>query len=623
MMSADNRNRYDALIEVVREHVTSGKMPNPEWVEEIAAVRERNPDWLKQTPPSPPENALVVFPPPPPPPSTPRASTSLKEGRVLITLVDNDTEQVMLDVLKVLGARFCVFQNGGNLFELQTDPGKNVKFLVRELHAPRMVPIGATRAWSIAGAHCRFGIEKIDKGAPKIEKQPTPTWLGSSLVVRSSFPYIPVFSGLAQAPTLRSDGALIWEAGYDVSTGIFLSTDISVKIPEAPTKEDAQASLTRILDLVTDFDFVNEAGKSVWLSGLLSIVCRHTFEGPAPIFIIDASKRGSGKTMLADLASIIATGNRAPKMFYTHDNIEMDKRISSLAIAGDAMVLIDNVVGKLASPPLDAALTSTTYRGRVLGKTEMTPSSLPMKSVWFATGNGLIVGADTARRALFARLQPTVDRPEERTGPRPGETWKYPDPLAYAKANRAALLSDCLTVVAAFIRAGRIVPDYAPMGSFEAWSSTIRAAIVWAGGKDPCETIKEARAADLDELALKSLIECWPTTDPLSAADLIERANISMLDSSNPSKKVWHNALLGWLPAKPGSTLPTARDLGYALRGIKDAIIGNFRIEGATEKNGILWKRVRISADILEFEPKNKENDLVSSQPSPPVGVMG
>lgn len=623
MMTMDNRIRYEALVDAVRTVVLRGDQPNPQWLEEIATLQERNPGWVEQ-PPITPENGVVVF--PPPPPSSPKAAVPLKAGRVLV-ISDNDNERVMLDVLKIWGARFCVFQNGGNLFELQTDPGKDIKFLTREIHTPRMVPIGPTRAWTIAGTQCRFGVEKTAKdGTPTINDVATPPWLGGSIVSRSSFPFIPVFSGLAQAPTLRSDGALLHEPGYDESTGIFLSTDITVKVPEAPTKEDARAALKRVLDLVTDFDFVNEEGKSVWLSGLLSIVCRHTFDGPAPIFIIDASKRGSGKTMLADLASVIATGNRAAKMFYTHDNAEMDKRISSLSVAGDAMVLIDNVVGKLESPPLDAALTSTTYRGRVLGKTEMTPSALPMKIVWFATGNGLIVGADTARRALFARLQPTVDHPEERTGPRPGESWKYSDPLAYAKANRAALLSDCLTIVAAFIRAGRLVPEFAPMGSFEAWSSTIRAAIVWAGGADPCETIKDARAADLDELALKTLIEYWPETregEALSSAELAERANISMIDTSNPAKKAWHNALVGWLPAKPGTNVPTARDLGYALRGIKDAIIGNFKIEGKTEKNGILWKRVRVNGDILKFEQKTDGKDLVSSQLSPPLGVMG
>jgi putative DNA primase/helicase len=537
--------------------------------------------------------------------------------------LNKDIKSVVDKVLEVWAARFCVFQSCGQLLELQTDPGKEVKFLAREKATPRMVAVNGSRAWFIAGRECRFTSQKMTKAGEVTVEELPPEWLGRALVTLPAFPNIPVFSALAQAPTLRPDGALLQEPGYDTSTGIYLASDLVISIPIAPTLEDARAALGRLLDLIRDFDFINPAGRSVWVAGLLSVVCRHTFNGPAPIFIIDASKRGSGKTMLADLASIIATGNRAPKMFYTHDDVEMDKRISSLAIAGDAMVLVDNIVGKLASPPLDAALTSTTYRGRVLGKSEMTPA-LSMKIVWFATGNGLIIGADTARRALFARLEPPVDHPEDRTGPRDGETWRYPDPLGYAKANRASLLGDALTVVAAFILGGRRVPNFAPMGSFEAWSSTIRAAIVSAGGEDPCATIRDARAADLEELALKTLIAYWPATEAVSAADLIERATIPIGDPLvAPAKKAWRNALLGWLPAKGGAILPTARDLGYALRSIKDAIIGNFKIHGTPEKNGILWERIRVTAEVLDFEQKNELKDPKTLPPSPSLGVMG
>jgi hypothetical protein len=244
-----------------------------------------------------------------------------------------------------------------------------------------------------------------------------------------------------------------------------------------------------------------------------------------------------------------------------------------------------------------------------------------MKIVWFATGNGMIIGADTARRALLARLEPSVDHPEDRTGPKPGETWKYPDPLGYAKANRASLLGDALTIVAAFIQSGRQVPSFAPMGSFEGWSNTIRAAIVSAGGEDPCATIKDAREADLDDFALRTLVDAWPSNAPLTAADLIEHANIPLGDpTAAPSKKAWRNALLGWLPPKGGAQLPTARDLGYQLRSIKDAIVGNFKICGKFEKNGVLWSRIRVNADILNFDQKSKQTD---NETSPPITSRG
>jgi hypothetical protein len=370
------------------------------------------------------------------------------------------------------------------------------------------------------------------------------------------------------------------------------------------------------------FDFVNEGGSSVWLAGLLSVVARHTFAGPAPMFIIDASKRGSGKTTLADLAAIIGIGVKACRMFYTPDDVEMDKRITALALAGEQFALIDNIVGKLASPPLDAALTSESYRGRVLGKSEMT-AAMPMKIVWFATGNGLIIGADLARRSLLARLEPPTDHPEDRTGPKPGAVWKYRDLVGHVKANRVRYLSYALTVVRAYILAGRPNMGLKPMGSFEAWSDTIRAAIVFAGGVDPCITIDDARKADLEDHAFRSMVECWPVEDEVvvTASTLIEWAVLDppladvgkreLFERTRTIREQWRAALLEWLPAKKGD-LPTARELGYALRASKGAIVQGCKIEaGEHTKSGIPWKRVRVDGSTPK--PTNGETQAPPS----------
>jgi len=473
MIDLNNQARYFALLQVVAE----SSPPNPEWLEEILAFQSVHPDWPTTYPPADVNPSTVPLPPAPVPP---RAAVPLKPGRVAIDLTgDNrgeeyDTERIMLKVLEILGARFCVFQSAGRLLELQIDPGKHIKFLAREVAMPRMAAINATRAWSIAGEQCRFtSRKKVKGGGDTDEPQATPEWLGRAIVSRSNFPYVPVISALAQAPTLRVDGALIQEPGYDTSTGIFLHSDLQVSLPDNPTQDDARDAATLLLDLLCDFEFTNPAAKSVWLAGLLSVACRHTFDGPAPLFIFDASKRGSGKSLLADMISLIVTGHSAPRMAFIPNDIEMDKRITSLGLAGDQFVLLDNITCKLASPSLDMALTSDSYRGRILSKNE-TPS-LPMKMVWFATGNGMIIGADTARRSLLARIEPSCDHPEYRDGPRPGVKWKYKLP-DYCLRHRAKLLSCGLTILSAYIRAGRpavmLGTNTGPleMGSYNTWS---------------------------------------------------------------------------------------------------------------------------------------------------------
>jgi hypothetical protein len=608
----DDRNYFDALLQTVVAYNMQGLPPDPVWLEQLSAIQARNPSWI----PAPPTEAA---PPAPPPPPAPRAAVPLRPGRPPIE-IENDLDVVQQKILKILGARLCVFQNAGKLLELYTDPGKNIPFLAREVQSPQMMTINSTRAWSLSGEHCSFMTKKTIKGGTEILVEVmAPEWIGRLLVSRGKFPSIPPLSGIVQAPTLRADGALIWENGYDDSTGIYLITDVKINMPENPTVEDARRSLASVLDLVADFDFSNPAGKTAWLSGLLSVVCRQTFDGPAPMHIIDASKRGSGKTMLADLVSMIASGRTAARMFFVADEVEMDKRISSLGLAGDQMVLIDNIVGKFASAPLDAALTSTLYRGRVLGKSE-TPA-LTMKIVWFSTGNGMIIGGDMSRRSLLVRLEPPVDHPERRTGPRPGVSWKYPNLLAYVKRRRAAILTDVLTIVAAYLRAGRPDMGLPAMGSFKEWSDVIRSAIVFAGGADPVDTTLDVHEADLDDQALRAMVECWPVADDVQVTTptLIEWATISNSLTIDPSKRehfektrpireIWRNALLEWLPATRGD-LPTAGELGKKLTQIKDAIIGDYKIiRDPRQKTGFPWHRARVGNLAEKRDEKRDEN---------------
>lgn len=618
-----NYVQYTALCELVYEKYAMGQTPREDWLRLIDSAQKEHADWVMPPPPPPSWTFVPTAPPPPPPANPPRAAVVTNQGERPDIVVDENMERVVRDVLAWWGTRFCVFQAGGRLLEVQTDGGIDIPFLVRDLDGARMVPVNPARARALASRECNFVKEKSSKdGKQEIISILAPEWLGSAITTRVDFPGIPVFAALAQAPTLRRDGGLIHEPGYDPSTGICLTKEIKLSIPENPSHADAQVAANKLLDLLCDFEFTNPAAKSVWLAALLSATCRHTYNGPTPLFIFDASKRGAGKTRLADMISAIATGFTSPRMIYSSDTSEMDKRIVSLGMSGSQIVLIDNIVGKLASPPLDAALTGNTYTSRVLGKSLMA-ENIPMKIVWFATGNGMIIGADTARRSLLARIEPTVEHPEQRSGPTPDTPWKYELPK-YCFDNRPELLGYALTIVSAYVRAGRpkmnLEKASLEMGSFEEWSKTIRSAVVWAGALDPCETIKDVQATDLDEMALRTMVECWPAEEgtTVTAADLIKRAEV-MFGETSPAKEQWRNALLCWLPPRPGNQLPTTRDLGYALRNIKGAIIGNFKIEtnNVPVREGLLWKKTRIAADIINFEEKQlarEEKQLARDQ---------
>src|SRR5208283_5133025 len=108
----------------------------------------------------------------------------------------------------------------------------------------------------------------------------------------------------------------------------------------------------------------------------------------------------------------IVTGRRASAMGYTNDKEELRKAITTLAVEGDEMVLLDNVTGAFGNATLDRAITATRWKDRILGGN--TQYDGPLAVSWYATGNNLYVVGDTPRRLLPIRLESPMERPEER-----------------------------------------------------------------------------------------------------------------------------------------------------------------------------------------------------------------
>ena len=191
------------------------------------------------------------------------------------------------------------------------------------------------------------------------------------------------------------------------------------------------------------------------------------------MFLIDSNVRGAGKSLLADVVGMIAEGRSLSRMAYSTDDDEMRKRITSLAIGGDQIVLLDNIAGVLGTAALDMALTGTTWKDRILGRSEI--ASVPLNMVWLATGNNVILGADIARRLIHIRLESACESPEDR------DDFVHPDLLGWVKAERTAFVRDALLILRAHFIAGRPSCGVSPIGSFDRWCSLVRNAVIWLG----------------------------------------------------------------------------------------------------------------------------------------------
>jgi hypothetical protein len=133
---------------------------------------------------------------------------------------------------------------------------------------------------------------------------------------------------------------------------------------------------------------------------------------------------------------------------------------------------LDNAVGRTDSPALASVLTAERWTDRQLGRSEML--SLANHAVWLLTGNNPGLSMELARRSVRIRIAPAVDRPWQRQG------FRHPDLLAWATENRPALVRAAITLVRAWLAAGR--PAHGrKLGSFEGWSEVLGGVLEVAG----------------------------------------------------------------------------------------------------------------------------------------------
>jgi len=439
-------------------------------------------------------------------------------------------------------------------------------------------------------------------GEPTFEAKtiPVPRWLPERLVGMQTWRFLRQLAGIAHGPFLRPDGTIGGRTpGYDDASEMLVIGDADwPEIPDAPTDAEVRQAVNTLLNVVREFPFVGPAGKSVWLSAVLSAIARPAIAGPVPLHVVDASTRGSGKSKLAKVASLIAEGVEPAMESLTTDDREMDKRLLAVLAEGSRVVVFDNVTGPVGGASLDRFLTSTVYGGRLLGTN--TTLKLVNLTVPLVTTNNASVTADTARRCIALRLTPDDDLPEERT-------FEVPDLEDHVRARRRELLTAGLVILRSHAAKGFPIHAEAfnqaddgtvttvpvrPKGSFEAWSRVVRHAIIGAGLPDPEVTSKTVREVDSRHAAHQAFVEAlaawdagWNGSarqlvsevfDDQASGELVDDLRAAMLEVAEDSKR-------------RGTV--SARFLGLAVRSIRERWFGSLRIvTGAHGKTGTTFQ---------------------------------
>jgi putative DNA primase/helicase len=317
------------------------------------------------------------------------------------------------------------------------------------------------------------------------------------LAMVGEWPFAPL-TGIIQCPTLRRDGSLLAEDGYDERTGLVLVNGVDIPpISSAPTREDAEAAIELLSALLDEFPFVDETSRAVALSMLLTPTLRAAME-VAPMHLVTAPLAGTGKSYLADLAAMIATGDRCAVKAASTNPEETEKRLIGAALDGHPIIALDNCRELLQGDFLCQITERPLLSLRALGKSDMHRIANTFTS--FANGNNVGTAEDMVRRTLRCALDANLEHPETREF--------AGNPLATVRRNRGRYVAACLTIARAYIAAGR-PNSLPPLVSFEGWSHTVREPLVWLGCADPVASQDTLRADDPRKIETTAVFDAW------------------------------------------------------------------------------------------------------------------
>jgi len=469
-----------------------------------------------------------------------------------------------------LPTQYRTFQRGGQLVRVATLPAAALAdgvarpqgaVVIKEVQKPFLLDVLG-----------RFGkFEKYDRRADEWRPADPPREAAEAILSRAGLWPVPVLRGVVACPTLRADGSLLLAPGYDPSSGYFMAHGLTVKVSDAPTQAEARVAFDFLAALLVGFAFVESVDYSVALALILTAVVRPALD-TAPLFSITAPVRGSGKSTLMDIAAAIATGRRSAVLAATADRDELEKRLVGSILSGDAIINLDNVNGLLRSDLLCQATTSDAVKVRPLGASSQV--EIPNTALWSANGNNLSLAGDLSRRALLCRLDPGMERPEERT-------FAF-DPVARALERRAEYVAAALTVLRAYIITGRPDLGLSSFGSFERWSGLVRSALVWAGAADPCESREAVMEDDPELVMLRTLLAAWWERfgrTPRTVKEIVKAGD----EDDSPLAEVLHDI------AGEGRAINTRR-LGWWLRRQAGRIVDGMKLMQSRVSRVAEWK---------------------------------
>lgn len=488
--------------------------------------------------------------------------------------VDHDIARMVDESLPVLAADPNVFEQACNLVTAAKSERDDARFGV-QAGAPVVRRLTASVVRERLSRGATFTKARKVDGQWRDEPTAPPHDLAKTICERGTYGNVKELVGIAETAFLRPSFTICDAPGYDVETGyLYHPTCEAPAISTHPTLEDARAALALLSEPFSEFPWARPSDMSVAIAAVLTLLARPAIGGAVPFFLFNKNCRGTGGSLVTHAVSTIATGRDAAVMSWPEKEDEVEKVLGGLALRGASLVVFDNIARDLNSATLNRTVTAKNTIGlRVLGVSE-TPE-IRWRAVLLGSGNNVNVPGDMGRRVLEARMETPLENPEARTD------FRHPDLLGWVRGHRPRLVAAGLTLLRAWVVAGRPDMGTPVWGSFEEWASLIPPALVWAGAADPCGSqLKNEHDSERNMLAevlagLASLAPDGATTKTiLSTLYPVERLRgLAAPDGYDALREAIES-----LVRTPQGKAPDASALGLVLRGAKNRRINGMRL---------------------------------------------
>lgn len=389
--------------------------------------------------------------------------------------------------------------------------------------------------------------------------------------------------GITVTPMVREDGSVLESPGYDPSSRYLFLPGPGVNVPRVPERpeEPAVVAAVALLDeMLAGFadTWETKDDRANYLGMLLTPMLRLLAPPTYKMFGIGAHQPGSGKTLLADIATALHGGVLRSEV--PEDEAEWRKQITSLLSTTSAPVIhIDNVTGVLKSSSLAGTLTAgQAVTDRELGSSRMITTV--NDRLWVVTGNNLSLGGDLVRRTIIINIDPNMPNPETRTD------FTIPDLIGWVHARRNDLLHALLVMIRHWVAEGAVKAVRAQSDSFAPWEATvggILAACGVAGQFDAESGKRAARGGDDDGLSETlahlrdrftdrewTVVEALDGTESAGAGEFINESRdwlpSVILDKLARSEAAGRKSLGYWLRNRVGRWVTTSDGRSLVIR---------------------------------------------------------